>query len=481
MSVNEKKSIWLWEFNRKMDLLRIYSFAKSYAKYNIKFFYYNNNGCTDFYWDKRVADNIAGAILKKSINSDYLDYEFRKIKTIINAFDQLIKRFKKQDFFAMSNKKLYENYLLYHNMVYQGGLCAVFIRIFIYTAEPFLRSEFEKKYKKKANEIFLILTKSNKRSFTQKEEVGLFEIALKLISNKKSIKSELARQLVNKHLIKYAYIPCGYFDEKPYSFNDLEKRLKKLLSLNANQIIEKISLYNKKSQLLKNKYLRQNSELKKIIQGVERSIYFKEVVRGKINELSYYSYPLFEQIAEKTNLSLRDFKMLMPDEFRKVLLENKDCGKLIRERSRFILLGNSKKMVIYNKKKADKLIKMLLRDEVLCPSDGLKGNCANTGVVKGIVRVVKNFSEKINSGDVLVTRMTTPEYVPLMRKAIAFITDEGGVTCHAAIVARELKKPCIIGTKIATKVLRDGDLVEVDADKGVVKILKRADGAAILT
>jgi pyruvate,water dikinase len=52
------------------------------------------------------------------------------------------------------------------------------------------------------------------------------------------------------------------------------------------------------------------------------------------------------------------------------------------------------------------------------------------------------------------------------------VTDEGGVTCHAAIVAREMKKPCIIGTKIATKVLKDGDLVEVDANKGVVKILK---------
>lgn len=119
MSINEKKSIWLWEFNRKMDLLRIYSFAKSYTKYNIRFFYYNNNGCTDFYWEKRVADKISEAILKKSINSNYLDYEFRKIKTIVKVFDQLIKRFKIQDFSAMSNKELYKSYLLCHNMIYQ--------------------------------------------------------------------------------------------------------------------------------------------------------------------------------------------------------------------------------------------------------------------------------------------------------------------------------------------------------------------------
>tara|TARA_Y100000310_G_scaffold338021_1_gene426573 strand:- start:1597 stop:1776 length:180 start_codon:yes stop_codon:yes gene_type:complete len=59
-----------------------------------------------------------------------------------------------------------------------------------------------------------------------------------------------------------------------------------------------------------------------------------------------------------------------------------------------------------------------------------------------------------------------------MKKAAAFVTDEGGVTCHAAIVSREMKKPCIIGTKIATKVLKDNDLVEVDANKGIVRKIK---------
>ena len=68
--------------------------------------------------------------------------------------------------------------------------------------------------------------------------------------------------------------------------------------------------------------------------------------------------------------------------------------------------------------------------------------------------------------------MTTPDYIPAMKKAAAFVTDEGGITCHAAIIAREMKKPCIVGTKIATQILHDGDLVEVDADKGVVRIIK---------
>jgi len=78
---------------------------------------------------------------------------------------------------------------------------------------------------------------------------------------------------------------------------------------------------------------------------------------------------------------------------------------------------------------------------------------------------------KVQDGDVLVAPMTTPDFLPAMKRASAFVTDEGGVTCHAAIVAREFKKPCVIGTKMATKVFKDGDLVEVDGVNGLVKKL----------
>jgi pyruvate,water dikinase len=95
--------------------------------------------------------------------------------------------------------------------------------------------------------------------------------------------------------------------------------------------------------------------------------------------------------------------------------------------------------------------------------------------MQGKVRILKrkNQIRSFLKNEVLVANMTTPDFVPAMKKASAVVTDEGGITCHAAIVARELKKPCIIGTKIATQVLHDGDLVEVDADNGVVRILER--------
>jgi phosphohistidine swiveling domain-containing protein len=103
------------------------------------------------------------------------------------------------------------------------------------------------------------------------------------------------------------------------------------------------------------------------------------------------------------------------------------------------------------------------------------GTTAFKGKVIGKCRVIKNFANtKIKTGDILVTGMTDPSHVLQMKKAGAIITDGGGLLSHAAIVARELKKPCIIGTKIATQVLKDGDLVEVDANRGVVKIIKKA-------
>ena len=81
---------------------------------------------------------------------------------------------------------------------------------------------------------------------------------------------------------------------------------------------------------------------------------------------------------------------------------------------------------------------------------------------------------KMNKGDILVSIATDPDIVPAMKKAAAIVTEQGGVTSHAAIVSRELRIPCVIGTKIATKVLKDNDLVEVDATKGIIKILKKS-------
>jgi len=100
----------------------------------------------------------------------------------------------------------------------------------------------------------------------------------------------------------------------------------------------------------------------------------------------------------------------------------------------------------------------------------LRGLGATTGASGGKVKIISGPKEigKVESGDILVAKMTSPDYVPAMRKASAIITDEGGITSHAAIVSRELGIPCIVGAGNATEILKDGMVVTVDADHGIV-------------
>ena len=103
----------------------------------------------------------------------------------------------------------------------------------------------------------------------------------------------------------------------------------------------------------------------------------------------------------------------------------------------------------------------------------LKGQSAFKGIVKGHARVIldRRNSHELKHGEILVTTMTSPEFVPAMKISGGIVTNEGGILCHAAIMSRELRKPCVIGTKKATDVIKTGDLLELDADKGIVKIL----------
>lgn len=94
-------------------------------------------------------------------------------------------------------------------------------------------------------------------------------------------------------------------------------------------------------------------------------------------------------------------------------------------------------------------------------------------MARGRVRIVSDPTiVNLQADEVLVCDMTSPDYIQLMRRACAIITNRGGMLCHAAIIARELGKPCIVGTDEATQILKEGDLVEVDADDGVVRPLR---------
>lgn len=105
----------------------------------------------------------------------------------------------------------------------------------------------------------------------------------------------------------------------------------------------------------------------------------------------------------------------------------------------------------------------------------LKGIAASSGVAEGLVKVasgVKDIS-KFNEGDILIAEATEPSMVIMMNKAAAIVTDEGGITCHAAIVSRELGIPCVVATNRATKVFQDGMKVKVDGGKGEIIIISK--------
>ncbi len=129
--------------------------------------------------------------------------------------------------------------------------------------------------------------------------------------------------------------------------------------------------------------------------------------------------------------------------------------------------------VIVGEKVKEFLSKKLYKEEI-SNKESVEGQVAYSGKVSGTVRLVfgPQHNNKVKEGDILISTATSPQLLPAMKRASGFVTDVGGVTSHAAIVARELKKPCIVGTRHATQIFNDGDMVEVDAEKGVVKILK---------
>ncbi|MBU1623194.1 MAG: phosphoenolpyruvate synthase [Nanoarchaeota archaeon] len=130
-----------------------------------------------------------------------------------------------------------------------------------------------------------------------------------------------------------------------------------------------------------------------------------------------------------------------------------------------IYIVQSRAVTTFKEKKEERSLDVEGAGKIL-----LKGETASRGVYAGPVKVVNSPAElsKVGKGDILVAKMTTPDWVPAMQKAGAIVTNEGGMTCHAAIVSREMGIPCVVGTEHATEVLQDGQIITVHATKGIV-------------
>jgi pyruvate,water dikinase len=177
-------------------------------------------------------------------------------------------------------------------------------------------------------------------------------------------------------------------------------------------------------------------------------------------------------LSKRSGIGSENLKYVLPDEIESFEDFDEEELKLRREGSAFLYSYNEREILVGEDFK--EFEKMLKKQEKSDDIKEITGMCASVGKCVGKVKVCLTIKDlkKLEEGDILVTAMTRPEFFQSMKTAAAFVTDEGGLTCHAAIVAREFNKPCIIATKNATKLLKDGDLVEVNADHGVVKVIK---------
>lgn len=184
---------------------------------------------------------------------------------------------------------------------------------------------------------------------------------------------------------------------------------------------------------------------------------------------------ILSEVGQRTGYTLNELKYAYPAEIKGIIFKKNPSRKELQQRQKnSALIAVEGSFQALTGKKVSELKKLVLGNKLQDQIKDFRGLSASTGRAIGPVKIVKSATEigKVKHGDILVAVMTRPDYIAGMKKAAAIVTNEGGITSHAAIVSRELGIPCIIGTKIATEVLKDGDMVEVNADHGWVRKIK---------
>ncbi len=267
---------------------------------------------------------------------------------------------------------------------------------------------------------------------------------------------------------KFQWLPCLDIHNMPWTkqkfFSHISefKKTENVASTSYGDLIESI---------------RPSDEEMKILDIAKRLSYLKDLKDDFRRQGIFYGQKLFEEIARRMSVKMEDVSYMMEDEIVDFLDSGKGVSKSVveeRERGFAIYFNAEKKLVCKSGNGLQETLEELGLTSVDELSEEIKGISASRGKASGIVKIVRGVSDlaKVNKGDIIVAVMTHPDYVIAMHKAAAIVTDEGGITSHAAIVSRELRIPCIVGTKNATKVLKDGDRIEIDATAGLVTKVK---------
>lgn len=363
----------------------------------------------------------------------------------------------------------------------------------------YLKAKVDSK-KYSIGDIFSILTTPLEESYAVKEYKELLEI-FKAIYNKRELKKyfkntetriiveNLAEfdvkidNKINQHVKKWGWMGYGlvgpawgkdYFIDLLCSFARQGSNPQKLLE---KQQAEKDELRAKQKKLFEELIRIDQVHLRffKIAQGL---VYSKGIRKDSIFKYFYALENFYKEICRRFYLSMSQVRYLYHHEFKNLLLNNRFDVDLLNSRRKYSIYystGHYSKDLLLEGDKARKFIKRLsIIKENIENIKLLQGDCASSGRARGEVTLVNTVEDikKMKEGNVLVSIATNPNLVSAIKKSAAIVTDIGGITCHAAIISRELGIPCVIGTRIATKVLKDGNVVDVDATHGKVTIIK---------
>ena len=290
---------------------------------------------------------------------------------------------------------------------------------------------------------------------------------------------EPLKSRVEKYYEEYAPVSALWVGEpKPFSqlVSDLTHYLKQGKS--PSEELERLENEFKQKQREKERLAERlgidekHARLFKVFGGFMITKLYRRYAQLRSN---YRLRPVFGEIASRSGISEKRARFMLTPEYKKLLVGSEFDVNVLAEREKFCALyAEEGTEEVFTGSGAAALSEKTAQKIDYAVGE-LRGQCACLGKAVGRVKIILGPADmsKMNEGDVLVAIATNPDVVPAMKRASAIVTEQGGVTCHAAIVSRELGVPCVIGTKIATKVLRDGEMVEVDAGKGIVRRLEK--------
>lgn len=331
---------------------------------------------------------------------------------------------------------------------------------------------------------FTILVTPPHLSFSGVEELELAKVAQLVRANQLDIANlpEEVLALLDGIVERFYWIPFGYDGPTTYDRGHYLQVLAEWLADSNRNFQSTIARYEQYESHLRSQqvFIKKKYSITEEMEGLLDRL---QLLSRMTDERKSTQFPLhvtfhaiLSELANRLRVEISDLKFILPEELHELFGNSQEIQHRahMRQTGLWVVYKGSDGYWSKLGDEAEALERELLgeseNNNLVLGRIGCRGKQTLT---KGIARVLMSAQEigRLRGGDILVTSMTSPEFVPAMRRSAAIITDEGGITCHAAIVSRELNIPCVIGTKNATKLLKDGDMVIVDSEKGSVRIL----------